>query len=71
VGTLAFVLLSMVVPSSSQKSRYGLMLRSLARRRGGGKASAVDIVKVRLIAFVRQRLSGRHGRRTYGHFLGV
>jgi branched-chain amino acid transport system permease protein len=68
---LAFVLLSMVVAFVFQKSRYGLMLKASRDDEVAAKASAVDIVKVRLIAFVASAFLVGMGGALYGHFLGV
>jgi branched-chain amino acid transport system permease protein len=68
---LAFALLSMVVAFVFQRSRYGLMLKASRDDEVAAKASAVDIVKVRLIAFVASAFLVGMGGALYGHFLGV
>lgn len=68
---LAFVLFSMVAAFIFQQSRYGLMLKASRDDEVAAKASAIDIVKVRLIAFVASAFLVGMGGALYGHFLGV
>ncbi|SJZ30808.1 branched-chain amino acid transport system permease protein [Enhydrobacter aerosaccus] len=68
---LAFALVSMVVAYVFQQSRYGLMLKASRDDEVAAKASAIDIVKVRLIAFVASAFLVGVGGALYGHFLGV
>src|SRR5258707_10803972 len=68
---LAFALFSMVAAFVFQKSRYGLMLKASRDDEVAARASAVDIVKVRLIAFVVSAFLVGMAGALYGHFLGV
>jgi len=68
---LAFALVSMVVAFIFQQSRYGLMLKASRDDEVAARASAIDIVKVRLIAFVVSAFLVGMGGALYGHFLGV
>jgi branched-chain amino acid transport system permease protein len=61
----------MVAAFVFQRSRYGLMLKASRDDEVAAKASAVDIVKVRLIAFVASAFLVGMGGALYGHFLGV
>ncbi len=68
---LAFTLLSMVVAFVFQQSRYGLMLKASRDDEVAAKASAIDIVRMRLIAFVVSAFLVGMGGALYGQFLGV
>lgn len=68
---LVFTLLSMVVAFVFQQSRYGLMLKASRDDEVAAKASAIDIVRMRLIAFVVSAFLVGMGGALYGQFLGV
>jgi branched-chain amino acid transport system permease protein len=68
---LAFTLFSMVVAFVFQQSRYGLMLKASRDDEVAAKASAIDMTKMRLIAFVVSAFLVGMGGALYGQFLGV
>lgn len=69
-GALAFACLAIVVASVFQRSHFGLMLRASRDDEIAAKASAVDVVKVRLIAFVISAFLIGAGGSLYAQFLG-
>jgi branched-chain amino acid transport system permease protein len=70
-GVLAFACLAIVVASVFQRSHFGLMLRASRDDEIAAKASAVDVVKVRLIAFVISAFLIGAGGSLYAQFLGI
>jgi branched-chain amino acid transport system permease protein len=70
-GGLAFACVAIVVASVFQRSHWGLMLRASRDDEIAAKASAVDVVKVRLIAFVISAFLIGAGGSLYAQFLGI
>jgi branched-chain amino acid transport system permease protein len=70
-GALAFSCLAIVVASVFQRSHFGLMLRASRDDEIAAKASAVDVVKVRLIAFVISAFLIGAGGSLYAQFIGI
>jgi branched-chain amino acid transport system permease protein len=68
---LAFAVLTIVAAFLFQESRFGLMLRASRDDEVAAKSSAINIVKVRLIAFVLSAFLVGIGGGLYAHFLGV
>jgi branched-chain amino acid transport system permease protein len=68
---LAFTLFAIVCAFLFQESRYGLMLRASRDDEVAARSSAINIVKVRLIAFVLSAFLVGIGGGLYAHFLGV
>jgi branched-chain amino acid transport system permease protein len=68
---LSFALVTVVAAFLFQESRYGLMLRASRDDEVAARSSAINIVKVRLIAFVLSALFVGFGGGLYAHFLGV
>ncbi len=68
---LAFSCLTIVVACVFQRSHIGLMLRASRDDEIAAQASAVNIVKVRLIAFVASAFLVGAGGSLYAHFLGI
>jgi branched-chain amino acid transport system permease protein len=68
---LAFTVLTILAAFLFQQSRYGLMLRASRDDEVAARSSAIDIVKVRLIAFVLSAFFVGIGGGLYAHFLGV
>ncbi len=66
-----FVLLSMLGAFLFQNSRFGLMLRASRDDDIAAKACAVEVVRVRLVAFVVSAFFVGLGGGLYAHFLGV
>jgi branched-chain amino acid transport system permease protein len=68
---LLFVAVAILAAFAFQNSRYGLMLRASRDDEVAARSSSVNIVRVRLIAFVCSAfLVGMSGT-LYAHFLGV
>jgi branched-chain amino acid transport system permease protein len=70
-GALAFSCLTIVVAWVFQRSHFGLMLRASRDDEIAAKASAVDVLKVRLIAFVISAFLIGAGGSLYAQFLGI
>lgn len=68
---MIFAITAILAASLFQNSRYGLMLRASRDDEVAGKAVAVNIVKVRLIAFVPSAFIVGIGGGLYAHLLGV
>jgi branched-chain amino acid transport system permease protein len=68
---IVFAVLTVFVAAAFQKSRYGLMLRASRDDAVAAKAAAVDIVRVRLIAFILSAFVVGVGGALYAHLLGV
>jgi branched-chain amino acid transport system permease protein len=68
---VVFVLLTMLGGFLFQNSRFGLMLRASRDDHVAATACAVDVVRVRLIAFVVSAFFVGLGGGLYAHFLGV
>ena len=68
---LAFAVLTIVAAFVFQESRYGLMLRASRDDEVAARSSAINIVRVRLIAFVLSAFFVGIGGGLYAHFLGV
>lgn len=68
---LAFAGVAVVVAYAFQRSRYGLMLRASRDDEVAARSSAVNVVRVRLIAFVWSAFLVGMGGALYAHFLGV
>jgi branched-chain amino acid transport system permease protein len=68
---LVFTLISMVVAFVFQQSRFGLMLKASRDDEVAAKASAINMVRMRLIAFVLSAFLVGMGGALYGQFLGV
>jgi branched-chain amino acid transport system permease protein len=66
-----FVLLTMLGGFLFQNSRFGLMLRASRDDDVAARACAVEVVRVRLIAFVVSAFFVGLGGGLYAHFLGV
>jgi branched-chain amino acid transport system permease protein len=66
-----FAVLVIVMAAAFQKSRFGLMLRASRDDAVAAKAAAIDIVKVRLLAFVLSAFVVGMGGALYAHLLGV
>jgi branched-chain amino acid transport system permease protein len=66
-----FAVLTVFVAAAFQRSRYGLMLRASRDDAVAAKAAAVNIVKVRLVAFVLSAFVVGVGGALYAHLLGV
>lgn len=66
-----FAVGTLILAYAYQVSRFGLMLRASRDDEVAAKSSAVDIVKVRLIAFVVSAFICGVGGGLYGHFLGI
>ena len=69
--TVVFVLLTMLGGFLFQNSRYGLMLRASRDDDVAATACAVEVIRVRLIAFVVSAFFVGIGGGLYAHFLGV
>jgi len=67
----AFAIFAIVCAFLFQESRYGLMLRASRDDEVAAKSSAINIVKVRLIAFVLSAFLVGLGGGLYAHFLGI
>ena len=67
----AFTVLAIVCAFWFQELKYGLMLRASRDDEVAAKSCAVDIVEVRLIAFVLSAFLVGVGGGLYAHFLGV
>ena len=67
----AFAGVAIVVAYAFQRSRYGLMLRASRDDEVAARSSAVNVVRVRLIAFVCSAFLVGMGGALYAHFLGV
>jgi branched-chain amino acid transport system permease protein len=67
----AFAVFAIVCAFLFQESRYGLMLRASRDDEVAAKSSAINIVKVRLVAFVLSAFIVGLGGGLYAHFLGV
>jgi branched-chain amino acid transport system permease protein len=67
----AFVAFSIVCALLFQDSRFGLMLRASRDDEVAAKSAAVNVVRVRLIAFVLSAFLVGLGGGLYAHFLGV
>ncbi|MBS0222378.1 MAG: branched-chain amino acid ABC transporter permease [Proteobacteria bacterium] len=70
-AALAFSCLAIVVASVFQHSHFGLMLRASRDDEIAAKASAVDVLKVRLVAFVFSAFLIGAGGSLYAQFLGI
>jgi branched-chain amino acid transport system permease protein len=70
-GALGFACLAIVVASVFQRSHFGLMLRASRDDEIAARASAVDVVKVRLIAFVTSAFLIGAGGSLYAQFIGI
>ncbi|MGE4064795.1 MAG: branched-chain amino acid ABC transporter permease [Rhodospirillaceae bacterium] len=68
---LAFAGIAIVVAYAFQQSRYGLMLRASRDDEAAARACAVNVARVRLIAFVWSAFLVGMGGALYAHFLGV
>jgi branched-chain amino acid transport system permease protein len=69
--TVVFVLLTMLGGFLFQNSRYGLMLRASRDDDVAATACAVEVIRVRLIAFLVSAFFVGIGGGLYAHFLGV
>jgi branched-chain amino acid transport system permease protein len=67
----AFATGALAMASYFQVSRFGLMLRASRDDEVAAKSSAVNVVKVRLIAFVASAFIVGVAGALYGHFLGI
>lgn len=67
----AFVALAILCAFVFQESRYGLMLRASRDDEVAAKSAAVNVLSVRLIAFVLSAFFVGLGGGLYAHFLGV
>ncbi|EWY37759.1 hypothetical protein N825_09265 [Skermanella stibiiresistens SB22] len=67
----AFALLAIAVAHLFQISRFGLMLRASRDDEVAARASAVDVLKVRLAAFVLSAALVGMGGGLYAQFLGI
>lgn len=67
----AFVAFAIVCALLFQESRFGLMVRASRDDEVAAKSAAVNVVRVRLIAFVLSAFLVGLGGGLYAHFLGV
>jgi branched-chain amino acid transport system permease protein len=68
---LAFVIITMLGAFLFQNSRFGLMLRASRDDDVAATSCAVDVIRVRLVAFVVSAFFVGIGGGLYAHFLGV
>ena len=68
---VAFACIAVAAAYAFQVSRYGLMLRASRDDEVAAQSSSVDIVRVRLVAFVCSAFLVGMGGALYAHFLGV
>ena len=68
---LFFAAITIVIAFAYQQSRYGLMLRASRDDEVAARSSGVNVLRVRLIAFVGSALLVGMGGSLYAHFLGV
>lgn len=67
----AFACAAVIAAYAFQRSRYGLMLRASRDDEVAAQSSGVEIVRVRLVAFVASAFLVGVGGSLYAHFLGV
>lgn len=67
----AFAIGTLVLTFVFQVSRFGLMLRASRDDEVAAKSSAVNIVRMRLVAFVFSAMIAGVAGALYGHFLGI
>jgi branched-chain amino acid transport system permease protein len=68
---VVFAVLAIFAAAAFQNSRYGLMLRASRDDAVAAKATAINIVRVRLVAFVLSAFVVGVGGALYAHLLGV
>ena len=71
LGMVMFAAFVVAIAAAFQKSQFGLMLRATRDDIVAAKATAIDIVKVRLVAFTLSAFVVGIGGALYAHLLGV